>query len=250
MTVFALISETKHVGQKELYLLSHAMQRNARDCAKAWHLAEPSVVAVDRWTDLEALPNVFPVVFTDTVDVPDSLAVHYWDPQRGGPAARVYVELASGLASGLYSIAEACGHEITEAMVDPSVNRWVDLPGNRHNIQIALEVADPVQDAYHVLLDGQDWPLANFVFPQYFEPRLDEPDALDKYWRSGGRFDMLGTIRRPFTIGPDGYAVLRRQRADGSYTTYPVYGGIQGLAERNKAKRHPWSRTQVRGALS
>ena len=248
MTVFALISETKLVGQKELYLLSRAMQRNAADCAKAWSLATPAVVAVDKWLDLEPLPNVFPVVFTEDEDVPDALAVHYWDVFRGGPAARVFVEYASGLATGRYSLAEACGNEITEAMCDPQVNRWVDIT-SQPGMQMALEVADPVQDAYHVMIDEEDWPLANFVFPQYFEGRY-EGEALDRYWRGGGRFDMLGTIHAPFKIGPEGYAVLRRQRADGSYVTYPVYGGLRGVAERQKAKRHPWARTRVRGVAS
>lgn len=248
MTVFALISETKLVSQKELYLLSRAMKRNASDCAKAWGLAVPEVVAVDRWAELDQYPNVHPVVFTEDETVPDALAVHYWDVDRHGPAARVYVELSSGLTSGRYSIAEATGHEITEAMVNPRVNLWADMPGEP-GTQMAFEIADPVQDAYRVLIDGTEWPLANFVYPEYFEGRY-QGDALKTYWERGGRFDMRGTIRKPFGIGPEGYAIMRRQKRDGSYTTYPVYGSIVGLAERNKAKRHPWSRTRVCGVVA
>lgn len=200
--LFALIAETTLVTPADLYKLSKALEQNAQHCAADWQREAPAVVVCQSRT---ALPTFCqPIVFIDDDTDPGLLAVHYWNPILLAPAARVWVNRASGLVSGPYSVSEGASHEIVEALIDPRCDLWTDCPG-RVGVDIALEVGDPVQDAY--LIDGVA--VTNYVTPAYFDTRLADPATAASFLEQGGRFDRLGTLARAGTIGPEGYAVFR-----------------------------------------
>jgi hypothetical protein len=176
---FVLITETSLVSESDLYKIAKDTERNVGDCAQAWGRERP---AVDVIHAKSALPDFCqPILFVDddTLD-PGALAVHYWDPVRLGPAGRVFVNRCD-------NILIPTGHELCEALVDPQCNLWSDAP-SRPGVQIALEICDPVQDAY---VNG-----ANFVLPAYFGG-------------PGDRWDWAGRLPGPGSIGPNGYAIFQ-----------------------------------------
>lgn len=247
---FALATVSKLITRAELYELSAPLEANARHCAKAWGKEPPAIVVVDK---PEEMPRgCCPVIFLDdTTEDAGALAVHYVDPARFLPAARVYCDRSSGLRHGRYSICEAAAHEVTEALCDPYVNLWADMPG-RDGVQVAIEVADPVQTHYTIHYAGHDWPVANFVTPAWFDSRLWDTAARAAFLDGGGRFDHSGELHSPGQIGPEGYAVLR-QRDDSGWRTWsearPMeHHPVAHAAVRAEAVKHPWARTRRRGA--
>lgn len=195
MTAIALIDESTGVDGGDLFGMASALEQSARHCADAWGIAPPTV---ELWMDRKPLPRGFwPLYFVDeTSDSADTLAVHY--VSAGRPTGRVYVGNASGLIEGRNSVCEAASHEVVEMLVNPRIDKWVNAPG-RPGWQVALEVADPVQDHYEVEVDGIAWKVANFVKPAWFDTRST----------SGMSMDRLGTVLDPGQIGTEGYLILR-----------------------------------------
>lgn len=248
MTVFVLVSETKLVTAKDLFYLAKGIEQCAYDCAAVWGRSKPAIAVVDSWDKLglSAKRNVHPVVFMEGGS-DGLLAEHWWDVNHRGPAARVFVTARSELKSGQYSLAESASHEVVEAMINPFVSLWADCPG-RPGIEMAYEVADMTQDTYGVDVDGTEWPMANFVTPDYFETRLSPEEPRKAFLKAGGKFDHAGRMTFPGQILPTGYAILRRPKNDGSHVTYPVYGsGASMSPERLQAKAHPWARSTILG---
>jgi hypothetical protein len=235
--LFALISESTLVSPADLYRLTKPLERNAQECAADWNMAAPAIVVCEARVGLPAFCQ--PIVFIDDETDPGALAVHYFDAIRLAPAARVYVNRATGLVSGPYSVSEGASHEIVEALVDPRCDLWTDCPG-RPGVEIALEVADPVQDHYEI--NGVT--VANYVTPAYFDTRLAAPDVAADFNSWGGRFDRLGTLARAGSIGPEGYAIFR----DATHRWTEDIGGARGASPKPGAE-HGWART-VRRQMS
>lgn len=217
------------------------------DCAKAWGKTPPAIFVADKSIDLP--PYAHPVVFMDKDGDPGVLADHYYDWGRPGPAARVYVDDASELNSGPYSVSEAASHEIVEALIDPQINLWVDHPRlDMKGYQMALEIADMVQDTYQIDVPGIGlWLVSNFVYPDYFKTM-----GLYHHSEELTALDHLGTIRVPGEIGPDGYAIIRRPNPNSpgyEYSSeYPHGMQVPSFSSRVMvAKSHPMSRTTRRG---
>jgi hypothetical protein len=231
---FCFISETTLISPSELYVLARAIEPTAIECANAWGLDAPAIDVID---DKKNLPFACqPVVFIDSETDSAALAVHYWDPVRLHPAARVYVDQASGLVSGTYSVSEGASHECFEALADPRCDLWTDLPG-RSNVQVAIEICDPVQDTF----DAGGGRIANYVHPAYFDSRLAAPDIALRFRQEGGRFDHLGTLSRAGLIGQEGYLILRNE-----HETWLEDDGGRFNVLRKPGAEHPWSRTQRR----
>jgi hypothetical protein len=234
--LFALISETTLVKPSDLYRLSKPLEQSGQHCAIDWDRAPPAVVVCESRIGLPQFCQ--PIVFIDDDTDPGLLAVHYWNPILLAPAARVYVNRASGLVSGQFSVSEAASHEIVEALIDPRCDLWTDCPG-RVGVDIALEVGDPVQDAY--LVDGVA--VSNYVTPAYFDTRLADALVASSFIAQGGKFDRLGTLPRAGTIGPEGYAVFR----DATHRWLEDAGGPE-IAQAKPGAAHFMARTVRRQA--
>lgn len=251
--LFALITETALVTPAELFRLCVPLELNARHCAVSWGLEPPAVVVIDARAKLPA--RCQPVVFLDSEgEDADALAVHYVDPALRGPAARVYCDRASGFRHGRYSICEAAAHEVVEALVDPFLNLWTDHPDPdraRLGVQVAVEVADPVQTTYALQHAGDTWPVANYVTPDWHRGRLYDPETRARFLTAGGLFDHSGELQAPGQVGPEGYAVLRSPKGDGfgwrTWSEARVPRAADVAPAQRVAKAHPWSRTRRRG---
>lgn len=248
MYLFCLISETPLVRYSELFRMANALETNAAHCARVWQKQAPAIVVVD---DIGRIPgDCQPIVFTDKGGPDGVLAEHYYDPLLGGPACRVYVENAGGMNLGPDSLSSAASHEIVEALVDPRVDQWVDHP-TRPGVQMALEVADPVQDAYPLESHNTRWDVSNFVTPRYWDARLvGRPDLVQALKDRGEGLDWLGRIEAPGELLAGGYAVFRKwDNLSKTWNTWAEYGASGGsfTAQQLTAKRHPGSRTRRRG---
>lgn len=209
MTTICLIDESKSITGGHLESMAMALEANARHCAKAWGLEGP-IVEPWKFGRTALRRGQWPLYFMDdtTLD-PGALAVHY--VENGRPSGRVYVGRGTGINIGQHSLFESASHEIVEMIINPYLKNWRFMPG-RPGVQVALEVADPVQDWYPIDDGEETWKAANFVHPRWFglrNPAGIPPDSIDH----------KGTLSKPGEIGPEGYAILLTQTGD------IVYGG-------------------------
>lgn len=239
----SLTTHTPSVTTRDLVRLAPALEQSSARCASIWGLSPPAVDVIG--PNARPPDGSFPIVFLDDSTDPTLLAVHYYDPIRRGPAARVFVDRASGFNDGSMSVTESASHELVELMVDPGVDLWVQAPGRADGIEVALENADPVQTHYPFRVGGTDWRMANFVTPHWFRRDLAEGNAADEFLRLGGVFDLSNELTRAGEIGPDGYLILRERRGQRwrRYTTRSNGDAV----DMSASKLHPWSRTSRRG---
>jgi len=236
--LFALIAETTLVTNADLYVMARAIEAGTQDCARAWGKKAP---AVDVFEARMGLPQFCqPVVFLDDTSDPGALAVHYWDPVRLQPAARVWSSRSSSLFDGSGAQSVAASHEVLEALGDPSCEADCPCPG-RPGVRLALELCDPVQDELVVRMSNGPVAVANYVLPAYFDEELADPEMAKIFLEGGGRFDAKGTLTRAGQIGPRGYAIL----SDDSRTWFEGPDGELKFSE-DSAKLHPWARTERR----
>lgn len=243
-----LISLTSLVSQRDLYKLAPALERNGRHCVDYWGGRPPAVdVGASEWK----LPaGAMPIFFIDGGDLAGTAqATHYFDPLRGKPAARVYVGKSTGFNEGQYSVAELASHELVEALADPRLDRWLPHP-SRENVEIAVEIADPVQTHYLVSAHGTAWKMCNFITPAYFRKDLvDSPSARRSFFAQGLRLDWSGELKIPGDVGPAGYTTLRQRTLGGGWRTWMENAQSQPpewTEEQRTAKTHVLSRTLLR----
>lgn len=253
MYQFALVTEARDVSVKDLYHLKGALEINARHCAEAWNKVPPAIDVFDNARKLPYGCHMIKFVDDSAMD-PGALAVHYWDPLRMGPAARVYVDRASGFNKGRFSVAEGASHEVTEALIDPMVNLWVPHPhpdwrANGRDVEIALEVADMVQTHYMVKLNGAEWQMTNFCNPHYFMTELaDAPAETRLEFIKHNPLDFKRELTMPGEIGPEGYAILRERHPEGGWRIFTTdASGQERKFAKAEGKAHPWARTRRRG---
>jgi hypothetical protein len=230
--LFVLISATPLVRTADLYGMARAIEVGAKNCADAWQLAPP---AVDVCADATSLPDgCCPVVFVDDNSDPGALAVHFVS-DRFQPAARVYMNNASGVNTGDWSASEGASHEVLEALCDPLCDAWHTHP-TRPGIEVALEVSDPVQGFYFVEAAGQRWRVSNFVLPAWFEHHPD-----------GGFFDWMSELHEAGEVGANGYVILRDKT--GATWTEDAFGA-RSMAAKKPGAAHPWARSSRRLAVN
>lgn len=180
-----------------------------RDVCPAWDLA-PVVVEWMPGTDVAPV-GYFALVAFDKPDEDDVQGYHWVDP-RGVPYGRAFLDtipakqLLRDEHSSCASLAGVLTHEAAELVLDRFAGFWSD--GTMHDrtgqayLQVALEVADPVQESAYVITlgDGTLVDASNFVLPAYF-------DAKDK----AGPYDKMQLLTKPLSIARGGYAIARRQ---------------------------------------
>jgi len=200
---FALLDQSRNVSGADLYALKFAMEACAADITEAWKRYSVPAAFCELFDVEDKVPHDWHLIrfISDSKEDPGALAVHYYDARRAGPIMDIYTDRAGGFNVGANSICEAACHEL-EAMINPAVGLWDPHPvADRaaDGVQVAREIADPVQDTYDERIGGTVWRVANFVTPAWF--------GLE----AGTRYDHAGRLSSPGEIGPEGYTVCRRR---------------------------------------
>jgi hypothetical protein len=244
--IFALATETKLVTARDMYEMIAPLRVHLGHVAQAFMVSnEISVILVDR--ERRAPDGATTVVFVERGTDPNTIAHHYFDRSRQAPAARVFVENTTGLNAGSASGFESLCHEANEARLNGELAVWLPHPV-RPGVEVAHEISDPTQDTYVIQHRGTRWQAANFVTPHWWRKDLvnapAQVDWLEK--RYGYGLDWARRMKSPGEISPEGYAVMRRRLADGSFERWSEdSSGRLDLASRKLAnKKDSLSRTR------
>lgn len=176
------------------------------DAAPAWGRTPPSVSLIP---NMKSLPtHGWPMFILDNSDQEGALGYH--DETGNRPYGRVFV--APVLDNGgvaLYdtnnsvTVASVLSHEVLELWGNPCVNRWAEVYNNTKMSMACLELCDPVEeDMYPVTIDGVKVNVSNFLLPDYFNTQAG----------AGSKYDFLGSLKQPFTIGNGGYLIIKDRR--------------------------------------
>lgn len=95
------------------------------------------------------------------------------------------------------TVASALSHEIMETLLDRYCNMWVQ---SSVGTMISFEICDPVQNCIvrTAAADGTVVGLANFILPEWMNPRAD----------AQSKFDHLGVLSSPFSMSTGGYVIV------------------------------------------
>lgn len=198
----------------------------------AWDRAPAEVLFVAR-TGLVPV-GTLPVYVTDDPDIAGVLGYRKED-EGGAPVGHAFVRPIltheGGVLSGDLSVAAVVSHEVIESLIDPSCQLWSE---NGEGALVACEACDPVHgQSYGMRAGDRIVSVADFVLPAWFDS--DGP-------RVGARYDWLGTLVRPFQLGPTGYVASLRQGTLGEESSV---GALNNAALRprvrsaRRAARHP-----------
>jgi hypothetical protein len=122
---------------------------------------------------------------------------------------------------GAYTVSATLSHECLESFFDPYTNLYFDAG----RVSFAGEICDPCETiGYGVEINGTIVSVSDFCFPSFFNPLAKEP--------INGPFNYLKTIKNPFEILPNGYAVVRE---GGPGTEKQVFG--ETFPEWKKAQK-------------
>lgn len=219
-------------GQAMVIALNTLMPQFCKD----WVLPTTTIVYVGKGKT-SALP--LKVYIRDTSDVEGALGYH--DQTSNLPYGLVFAKTILRYGPVLWSanlslptVAQTLSHEVFELLVDINANLWASkLDGTMY----AYEVSDPVQaNAIVVRVQTGMTPakagipirpatpiytnvtLSDWVLPRWFDEQ-----------ETGGKFNYMNTVRRPFTLDRGGYAIISTAGAI-SY----VFGS--GISEEGRAR--------------
>ena len=205
---------------------------NALDIQQNAHYApfwQSSGVPVRAYASLGDVPaDASLIVIQDEPDRDGVLAWHsstddglpfgraFWNPIRGNGGT---------VTDGPMSLSTTLSHEVLEAVGNPYVNFWADMPGG---LQEAVELCDRVEsDAY--VIEGVS--VSNFLGPRAFR---DGP----------GPYDWMRLLTSAWELRPGGYCIRRR----GGSEAFEVWG--QGFPEwKRQLKSVESSRMRRRHAV-
>lgn len=212
-----------------------------RDVCPAW---ERAPVSVTWMPGLAVAPDGFMALVA--FDKPDEDGVegyHATDP-RGVPYGRAFLDMipAKELLRDQHgrgaSLAGVLMHESGELAMDMFAGFWSDGPvhdaAGASFPQVALEIADPVQDsAYAITLpDGTLVDASNFVLPAYFNAEA-----------TAGPFDQMQLLTRPLTIARGGYVIARQGGEESQLTARRIVHEEPPAAWRDSMKAGCHSRS-------
>lgn len=137
-------------------------------------------------------PN-YSIEIREVSDEPGDLGYHVI---QGFPTAYVFRKDAMADGAGIDGLSATLSHELLEMIVDPGANLYAVLPQTKLAPKVySYEVCDPVESSSY---KKGKVTVANFVFPEWFEP--ERP--------AGTQLDFLKTVDGPFKLGPKGYVDL------------------------------------------
>jgi hypothetical protein len=170
--------------------------------------------------DLDAATaGKWPLLIMDDATIPDAEGWHEVGP-NGEP--RGFAAVKTTILDG-DNPQETISHEFAEMLVDPWCNRT--SPGPSRLVWESVEICDAVE-ATGFLLNGVL--MSNFILPTWFMRR---PPI-------GVRFDLLGVLTGPFTVGHGGYISEWRWPHGWSER----FGSQKAHAKFLARKTHKWSR--------
>ena len=222
-----LVNASTLVSNAEARRMASAVSLQVkRDFAPRWYRT-PAPLAF--YPSLAAVPaDVWVLTLLDDSDEADAAGYHDETPD-GRVYARVFCRdtLTHGgsVLEGPDSVSVTLSHEVLELLADPNINLWADDGGSR---ELALEVGDPVQASSY---DINGVAVSNFVLQSYFDA-----------YSSAGIYDFLWKLKKPWTMLPGGYQILRK---GGKVTE--KYGRALP-AWKKRAKAFPAARTARRVA--
>lgn len=216
--IIALATETPLVTVERMHAMIAPLRVFMSHVDRAYMLGnEPlSVILVNR--EKRAPAGATTCVFMDESIDSTTLAHHYYDYVRQAPAYRVFAKNTSGLNAGSASAFESLCHEAAEAKCNGKVSLWHPHP-TRPGVELAYENADPTQDTYEINVRGERWLAANFITPHWYRKDLvGRPSMVAQLAQQFGYgLDWCNRLKTPGEIGPEGYALFRQKRPDGSY---------------------------------
>jgi hypothetical protein len=195
MPTIRLINQSAKIADADLAEIAAACQEQVKnDLCPAWGIGEISVVAGG---DMD--PADWVITLGDETD--DQALGYHSDMTVPFGWIGVAEILGYGgsirtAVDGNPAVSSVISHEICELTIDPLASLYMP---KADGTQVALEVADPVQEAAYQI-QGID--VSNFVRPAWFIPR------------PGGAVDRLGLLNAPLALLPGGYAIIKA--ADGS----------------------------------
>jgi hypothetical protein len=218
----ALLSMTPSLTESNMMMIAGVCADQLRnEAAPVWNEPAPRVKFFEH--DSQVPDGWWPVYGWQHTDAPGAAGYHDLNP-AGVPFASIFVDdaLATGskILTGPESVSSIFSHECIEAFLNAFLNRWQLGPDGA---LWAVEGCDAVQaNTYPHAETGIT--LSAFVYPSYF--KADAP----------GPYDRLGTLTKPFSIAPGGYAI---RKVDGVISN--IFGNEVPDRKRNK---HESSRTK------
>jgi len=227
-----IVNQSKRLQDKNIELaeIAGAVTRQViRDAAPAWGWL-PTPVSMFR--KKEKIPkDVFPIFVRDALSESDVLGLH--TEGYGEVGVDVILDNGGTLHTGPNSVSAVLSHEVLETLGDITVNLWADMDDNR---QTALELCDAVEnDVYEV--DGIA--VSNFLLPAWFDGGL---------LKGKPPYDHMGLLKKPFSIRPDGYWIVRGYEPDSEKSEWgvKVQFGLDFPEWKKSQKLHKFSRTSTR----
>lgn len=191
----ASYSADKDINRPLLDEIAHALEfQLMAHYAPMWQSDGVQVRAFTDPINLGDSSEACPLIIFDDADQSDALGYHSVDPygRSFGKAFWSVLRGAGGtLKDGALSLSVTLSHEVLEMVGNPYVNFWADTPDGD---QEAIELCDRVQgDSYRV--GGVS--VSDFLGPRAFR-------------QGPGPYNWLQTLKSPFEIRPNGYAIRRR----------------------------------------
>jgi hypothetical protein len=181
-----LVTESRHVGFRELTKVSAALQKQiVRDVSQFWQVH----ATVDAFESLEDVPTGYwPIIVMDDIGY-DAAGIHLDDHNQPFALVTASDEL------DVWSLTTS--HELIEMLLDPFGSRLVagDSPkADQKRAQFLLEGCDPSESAdYAYTVNG-------ILVSDFYSVRFFDPVAV-----SGVRYSFTGAIKAPRQVLKGGY---------------------------------------------
>lgn len=239
ITEFALVNESQLISTGDFAVLATLAQYQLfAHVAPAWNIEPIPVTAYGSRAECPPGSSIFRL--TDETPPEDGILAFHTEEADGSKDGPIFVAVCvkngSAPLMGDYSILSTLGHELIEAAIDPSCNRWRDGIPTKHGSEWSEEACDPVEaQSYPIKIEiganTYEGNATNFVLPSYFDLAA-----------VGEQTDYMGVLGGPFQLAEGGYAVVR----NGPGTEQQIFGEKTPPEWRMKLKQYKGSRTARR----
>jgi hypothetical protein len=235
----AIVNASTVISQEEVHSATAALQVQVhRDFAPAWNVdADLAVVVPDNPPPTDA----WWIVLLDNADFGSVLGYHDLTAQ-GFPLGKVFVEVAKKTGQ---SWTVLFSHEVLEMLSDPFICLTALAPTTFGLYLYAYENCDACQSDETGYKIG-DHLVSDFCFPTWFDASKVG---------SGGSFDYLRLMTKPFELLEGGYAMCRNLSTGGPWTlitasgapiSYSMRPRVGSRRERRRTDLANWMKSAVK----